>query len=153
MLLLTLSRAILKIQIIVIAREERPKQSQHWRTLQKIASLRSQWREQFLEQPSNKWKENLIFLENFCIFIALRTWIHLYFETSCFAYLKINYYFCQKNKWKEEYKMLLSDLTEFNLEARYPEWQKKFYLRCSKQYTDDYFQKTQKLRKWLKKCL
>lgn len=54
---------------------------------------------------------------------------------------------------KEEYKMLLSDLTEFNLEARYPEWQKKFYLRCSKQYTDDYFQKTKKFQKWLKKYL
>lgn len=52
---------------------------------------------------------------------------------------------------KEKDKMLLADLTEFNLEARYPEWQKKFYSRCSKRYTEDYFQKTLKFQKWLKK--
>lgn len=56
-------------------------------------------------------------------------------------------------EFSEENKMLLADLTEFNLEARYPEWQKKFYLRCSQKYTEDYFQKTQKFQKWLKKHL
>lgn len=56
-------------------------------------------------------------------------------------------------EFSEENKMLLADLTEFNLEARYPEWQKKFYSKCSKKYTKDYFQKTQKLQKWLKKYL
>lgn len=56
-------------------------------------------------------------------------------------------------EFSEENKMLLSDLTEFNLETRYPEWQKKFYAKCSKKYTGDYFQKTQKLQKWLKKYL
>jgi len=53
----------------------------------------------------------------------------------------------------EEDKMLLADLTEFNLEARYPEWQKKFYSKCSYKYTEDYFQKTKKFQKWLKKYL
>ncbi|MFH1838501.1 MAG: HEPN domain-containing protein [Candidatus Kuenenbacteria bacterium] len=51
----------------------------------------------------------------------------------------------------EEDKLLLADLTEFNLEARYPEWQKEFYLRCTKKYTEKYFNKTKKLQKWLKK--
>ncbi|MDI6591967.1 MAG: HEPN domain-containing protein [Patescibacteria group bacterium] len=56
-------------------------------------------------------------------------------------------------QFSKEDKILLSDLTEFNLEARYPEWQKEFYSRCSKNYTEDYLRKTQKLQKWLKKYL
>ena len=56
-------------------------------------------------------------------------------------------------EFSEENKSLLADLTEFNLEARYPEWQKKFYLKCTKKYTEEYFIKTKKLQKWLKKYL
>ena len=56
-------------------------------------------------------------------------------------------------EFKEEDKMLLADLTEFNLEARYPEWQKEFYSKCSKKYSEDYFSKTQKFQKCLKKHL
>jgi len=55
--------------------------------------------------------------------------------------------------FSEEDKALIADLTEFNLEARYPEWQKEFYSQCSKKYTEDYFIKTKKLQKWLKKYL
>lgn len=53
--------------------------------------------------------------------------------------------------FEEKDKLLLADLTEFNLEARYPEWQKEFYKKCSKEYTENYFDKTKKLHKWLKK--
>lgn len=53
----------------------------------------------------------------------------------------------------EEDKILLADLTEFNLEARYPEWQKEFYKKCSKKYAENYFNKTKKLQQWLKKYL
>lgn len=56
-------------------------------------------------------------------------------------------------EFSEKDKILLADLTEFNLETRYPEWQKNFYLKCTKEYTQDYFQKTKKLQKWLKKYL
>jgi len=56
-------------------------------------------------------------------------------------------------EFSEKDKMLLADLTEFNLETRYPEWQKNFYLKCTKEYTEEYFQKTKKLQKCLKKCL
>lgn len=56
-------------------------------------------------------------------------------------------------KFSKENKILLADLTEFNLEARYPEWQKKFYTKCSKKYTEKYFNQTKKLQKWLKKYL
>lgn len=53
----------------------------------------------------------------------------------------------------EEQKILLADLTEFNIEARYPEWKKEFYKRADRKYTNDYFTKAQKLQKWLKKFL
>lgn len=56
-------------------------------------------------------------------------------------------------EFSEKDKTLLADLTEFNLEARYPEWQKEFYSKCTKKYTEDYFKKTQKLQRWLKKYL
>lgn len=55
--------------------------------------------------------------------------------------------------FREEDKTLLADLTEFNLEARYPEWQKEFYKKCSKKYVENYFDKTKKLQQWLKKHL
>lgn len=55
--------------------------------------------------------------------------------------------------FSEENKILLADLTEFNLEARYPEWQKEFYSKCSKKYTFDYFNMAKKLQIWLKKHL
>lgn len=55
--------------------------------------------------------------------------------------------------FKEEDKILLADLTEFNLEARYPEWQKEFYKKCSKEYAKNYFDKTKKLQLWLKNNL
>jgi HEPN domain-containing protein len=47
-------------------------------------------------------------------------------------------------------KDLLADLTEFNLEARYPEWQKEFYKKATKNYTEQYFKNSIKLQKWLK---
>ncbi|MBU4338039.1 HEPN domain-containing protein [Patescibacteria group bacterium] len=56
-------------------------------------------------------------------------------------------------EFSEEQKILLADLTEFNLEARYPEWQKQFYLKCNKKYTQDYFNRSDKMQKWLKKHL
>lgn len=56
-------------------------------------------------------------------------------------------------KFSDSAKNLLSDLTEFNLEARYPEWQKEFYGKTDKNYTINYFNKSLKLQKWLKKYL
>jgi HEPN domain-containing protein len=50
-------------------------------------------------------------------------------------------------------KTLLADLTEFNIEARYPEWKKEFYKRATGKYTHNYFTQAQKLQKWLKKFL
>lgn len=56
-------------------------------------------------------------------------------------------------EFSNEQKNLLADLTEFNLEARYPEWEKKFYKKATKQYTELYFKQTINFQKWLKKYL
>lgn len=53
----------------------------------------------------------------------------------------------------EDQKNLLADLTEFNLEARYPEWQKDFYKKANKNYTIGYLNDSIKIHKWLKKHL
>jgi HEPN domain-containing protein len=53
----------------------------------------------------------------------------------------------------EDQQYLLADLTEFNIEARYPEWKKEFYKRANKKYTQEYYLRTQKFQKWLKKFL
>lgn len=50
-------------------------------------------------------------------------------------------------------KNLLADLTEFNLEARYPEWEKEFYKKATKNYTEIYFHQSVNFQKWLKKYL
>lgn len=58
-----------------------------------------------------------------------------------------------KLDFNEEQKNLLADLTEFNLEARYPEWQKDFYKKATKNYTVRYLNDSIKIHKWLKKHL
>ena len=40
---------------------------------------------------------------------------------------------------------LLSDVSEFNLEARYPEVKYQFYKKCTKTFTDLYYQAVKKL--------
>jgi len=45
---------------------------------------------------------------------------------------------------------LLSDVNEFNLEARYPEVKYQFYKKCNKSFTDPYYQPIKKL--YLKLC-
>lgn len=56
-------------------------------------------------------------------------------------------------EFPENDKILLADLTEFNLEARYPEWQKEFYKKSTKNYTLKYLNQSIKLQKWLKNFL
>ena len=58
-----------------------------------------------------------------------------------------------KIKFSDNDKNLLADLTEFNLEARYPEWQKQFYRKSTKNYTLKYLNQAVKLQKWLKNYL
>lgn len=58
-----------------------------------------------------------------------------------------------KLNFDEDQKNLLADLTEFNLEARYPEWQKDFYKKANKNYAIKYLNDSIKIHKWLKKHL
>ncbi len=55
--------------------------------------------------------------------------------------------------FSDEHKKLLTDLTEFNLEARYPDWKRDFYKRATASYTKRYVDSTQSLFVWLKKSL
>lgn len=58
-----------------------------------------------------------------------------------------------KIEFSDNDKNLLADLTEFNLEARYPEWQKQFYKKSTRSYTLEYLNQSVKLQKWLKNYL
>ena len=55
--------------------------------------------------------------------------------------------------FKETQQILLADLKEFNLEARYPEWKKDFYKKANRKYTEEYLLQTKALFIWLKKYL
>ena len=45
----------------------------------------------------------------------------------------------------EEELDLLSDVNEFNLEARYPEVKYEFYKKCTKLFSDPYYQEIKKI--------
>lgn len=55
--------------------------------------------------------------------------------------------------FSDDQKQLIADLTDFNLEARYPDWKQDFYKRATAAYTKKYVDSTQKLFVWLKKSL
>jgi HEPN domain-containing protein len=50
-------------------------------------------------------------------------------------------------------KELLSEFTEFNMEARYPDWKKDFYKKANRKYTNNYLQEFKTLYLWLTKYL
>lgn len=52
-----------------------------------------------------------------------------------------------------EHKELLKDITDFNMEARYPEERFEFFKKATSEFTHDYFSKTNELIVWLKKLL
>jgi HEPN domain-containing protein len=47
----------------------------------------------------------------------------------------------------------LADFMEFYLEARYPNMQKSFYDKCSKEFTESNFAEVKRVFKWLEKTL
>lgn len=55
--------------------------------------------------------------------------------------------------FSEDQKRLIADLTDFNLEARYPDWKRDFYKRATAAYTKEYVGATRTLFVWLKKSL
>lgn len=51
----------------------------------------------------------------------------------------------------KEQIQLLEEMSDFNLEARYPDEQKEFYKRATKAFTENYLKRAGEMRGWLKK--
>lgn len=47
-------------------------------------------------------------------------------------------------------KTFLDEVNDFNLEIRYPDYKKAFYLHCSREYTTEYFNKIKEIYQWLR---
>lgn len=50
----------------------------------------------------------------------------------------------------ESQKMLLDEINDFNIEARYPEFKNEFYKTCTRDFAENYLQKIRELYQWLK---
>lgn len=48
---------------------------------------------------------------------------------------------------------LLDEINTFNIEARYNDYKFQFYKKATKEYTQKYFEKAEKIYSWLKKQL
>lgn len=99
---------------------------------------------------------------DWCLFIG-----HLVLEKA----LKANYVFNNENKvppkthnlvrlaersflrLTQEQRIFLDEVNDFNLEARYPEYKREFYKRCTKDYADQYHTKIKEYYQWLKSQL
>ncbi len=53
----------------------------------------------------------------------------------------------------EKQRLFLDEVNDFNLEVRYPDYKLEFYKRCTKEFTEEYFNKIKELNKWLKSLL
>lgn len=49
----------------------------------------------------------------------------------------------------EEQLLLLADVNNFHIEARYPDFKFTFHKTCTKEFTEEYFNKIQEIYKWL----
>ena len=50
---------------------------------------------------------------------------------------------------EESMKNLFDIITSFNIEARYPDYNKEFYKKCDTGFTSDYLEKIKETRLWL----
>ncbi len=53
-------------------------------------------------------------------------------------------------KYDEETEKFLSQVTDFNIEAKYPDFKFSFYKTCTKEFTEYNFNKIKEYYKWLK---
>jgi HEPN domain-containing protein len=51
----------------------------------------------------------------------------------------------------EEQLVFLSEVSDFNMEGRYPDEKNQFARRCDKEFTTDYLARIKEMRAWLKK--
>jgi len=49
----------------------------------------------------------------------------------------------------EKQKDLLDMITTFNISARYPDYKNSFYIKCTREYTENRINEIKELRKWL----
>ena len=64
-------------------------------------------------------------------------------------------YLAEKSKLQitEEIKKNLAVITSFNIQARYPDYKKAFYDKCTPEYCNDRLKDIEEVRLWLKKLL
>jgi len=51
----------------------------------------------------------------------------------------------------DEQLVFLSEVSDFNMEGRYPDEKNQFARRCDKQFATDYLRRIKEMRAWLKK--
>ena len=50
----------------------------------------------------------------------------------------------------EEQEIFLDEVNDFNLEVRYPQYKNEFHKKCTKQFTENYYQKINEMMIWLR---
>jgi len=58
-----------------------------------------------------------------------------------------------KIKPNNEQKFLLDKINDFNIQIRYPDYKLEFYQRCTKEFTNKYFDKIKEFYKWFDSLL
>lgn len=53
----------------------------------------------------------------------------------------------------ETFADMLDQITTFNINARYDDYKRNFYIICTKEYTDEWLNNINTLRKWIKEKL
>ncbi|MBL1211829.1 MAG: HEPN domain-containing protein [Ignavibacteriae bacterium] len=51
---------------------------------------------------------------------------------------------------EEKHLLFLDEVNDFNLEVRYPDYKNEFYKICTKDFTENYFNKVKEFYQWLK---
>jgi HEPN domain-containing protein len=54
-------------------------------------------------------------------------------------------------KLSDEQLIFLSEVSDFNMEGRYPDEKNQFARRCNKEFATDYLRRIKEMRSWLKK--
>ena len=64
-------------------------------------------------------------------------------------------YLAEKTQLKlnERQEDLLDTITRFNMNARYDDYKKEFYLKCTDEYTEQQLKNIEEIRVWLKNLL
>lgn len=51
----------------------------------------------------------------------------------------------------DEQLVFLSEVSDFNMEGRYPDEKNQFALKCNREFATDYLKRIREMRAWLKK--